>query len=265
MHLSCVQSAVPTTEIGELFRLDGQTAIVTGASSGIGRELARALSAAGANVVLAARRDEPLRALAAELRDAMAIPTDLLDEEARLQLVNAAMSRYGRIDILVNNAGVIETAPAELEQADSFRRVIEVNLVSTFLLTQLVAEHMFEAGQGSIINIASIFGLVGSGQIPAASYAASKGGLVNLTRELAAQWSGRGIRVNAIAPGWFASEMTADMLASEAGRRWVERRTPVNRTGLSHELDGAVVFLASHASSYVTGHVLVVDGGWTTI
>lgn len=247
------------------FSLAGKVAVVTGASSGLGSQLARALGSAGASLVLAARRQGPLDALVDELENAIALRTDVTDDRQRGALVDAAIGAFGRIDVLVNNAGVVNVASAEDETLDAFRSVLEVNLVAPFALSQLCARHMLDAGGGSIVNVASVLGVVGCGQIPQASYAASKGALVNLTRELGAQWARRGIRVNAVAPAWFESEMTGEMLASASGQRWVQRHTPMGRPGLPGELDGAVVFLASDASSYVTGQVLAVDGGWTAV
>jgi NAD(P)-dependent dehydrogenase (short-subunit alcohol dehydrogenase family) len=247
------------------FRLDGRVALVPGASSGIGERLARVLDAAGASVVVTARRLERLEALAATLRDARAVACDVTDEAALASLVAGVLEDLGRIDVLVNNAGVTDPMPAEQEPPSRFREILEVNLTGAFVLTQLVARHMLERGSGSVVNVASVLGLVGTGQIPQASYAASKGGLVNLTRELAAQWARRGVRVNAIAPGWFPSEMTAEMFADERGIGWIRRKTPMGRAGELPELDGALLFLASDASSYVTGQVLAVDGGWTAV
>ncbi|MGB2757813.1 MAG: SDR family oxidoreductase, partial [Acidimicrobiia bacterium] len=144
--------------------------------------------------------------------------------------------------------------------------ILELNLVAPYDLSRFAAPIMIEHGGGSIVNIASLWGLIGIGKIPDASYAASKGGLVNLTRELAAQWANRGVRVNAIAPGWFRSEMTqATMFDDERGRSWVNRMTPMARAGKEHELDGALLLLASDASSFVTGITLPVDGGWTAV
>jgi NAD(P)-dependent dehydrogenase (short-subunit alcohol dehydrogenase family) len=171
------------------------------------------------------------------------------------------------VDILVNNAGIDHNEAALDESMDAFRRELEVNLVAPFELARLVARHMIESGRGgAIVNIASIWGLVGVGQIPDAGYAASKGGLVNMTRELGAQWARKGVRINTIAPGWFRSEMTEErMFGDERSMRWVHQRTPMGRAGAEHELDGALLFLASDASSFVTGTVLPVDGGWTAI
>ena len=249
----------------ERFRLDGRVAIVTGASSGLGARFARVLAGAGASVVVAARRAERLEALAGELAGSLAVPCDLADDAGRQRLVDATLEQFGRVDVLVNNAGVGTPVPAESETLDRFRETLEVNVTAAFALTQTVGRSMLEAGAGSVVNISSVLGLVGTGQIPFASYAASKGAVVALTRELAAEWARRGVRVNALAPGWFESEMTAEMFADERSMAWVARKAPMGRAGEPHELDGALLFLAGDASSYVTGQVLAVDGGWTAV
>jgi NAD(P)-dependent dehydrogenase (short-subunit alcohol dehydrogenase family) len=256
----------PTSLPGAAFRLDGKVAVVTGASVGLGERFARVLAGAGAQVVVTARRLERLEALAAELDGAVAVACDLSRGEEHEVPVRRAIEECGRVDIVVNNAGMESSDAAIDESIDRFRQVIEVNLMAPFVLARTAARDMLEReASGSIINVASIFGMVGVGRIPQAAYAASKGGLVNLTRELSAQWSRSGIRVNAIIPGFFESEMTEQILGDERGRKWIARNTPMNRHGLPHELDGALLFLASDASSYVTGTTLAVDGGWTSV
>ena len=248
------------------FRLDGQVALVTGASSGLGERFARVLDAAGARVAIAARREDRLRALATELTDAIVVPCDLTDPDQRNDLVPQVVERAGRLDVLVNNAGGSDPMRALDEPVDHFRDTIELNLIAPFAIAQAAAAAMAEHSiAGRIVNVASIYALAGIGRVPEAGYSASKGGLVSLTRELAAQWSRRDIRVNALAPGWFESEMTTAMFTDERLAAWIEEKTPLRRAGEPHELDGALLFLASAASSYVTGIVLPVDGGWTAL
>lgn len=260
-----IPPASPVRDPGALFRLDRRIAIVTGASSGLGDRFARVLHAAGATVVVAARRTDRLDALVAELGDrAFAVGCDVADESSTAALVDATIAEFGRIDVLVNNAGVGGPAPAATMPLSEFRRNIEVNLVGLFALTQQAATPMLAAGTGSIINIASILGLIAATPIKQAAYCAAKGGVVNLTRQLGTEWARRGIRVNAIAPGWFPSEMTqAEMFDDESGARFIETHTPMARPGRIDELDGALLYLASDASSFVTGQILAVDGGWT--
>ena len=254
-----------TRPASDPFDLTGQVIVITGASSGIGAGAASCLAARGARVVLAARRVERLEALAETLQEATVIPCDVADPEACQRLVDEAVAWGGRIDVLVNNAGAAAIAPAEDETVSSFEDIVRVNLTSVFALSTAAGRYMLDAGSGSIVNIASMFGLVGSGVVHQASYAASKGGVVNLTRELSAQWARRGVRVNAIAPGFFESEMTASMWEDEASVRWLRRRAPMGRRGEIAELEGPLVFLASSASSYVTGVTIPVDGGWTSV
>ena len=249
----------------DLFSLEGRTAIVTGASSGIGVQMARALHGAGANVVLAARRVDRLKSLADELERSLPVACDVADDNNLDDLVEATMDTYGRIDVLVNNAGTGAPHPALEEPLDEFRNTIAVNLTATFALCQKAGRHMAAAGQGSIVNVASILGMVGAGVFSSASYTSSKGAVIQLTRDLAAQWATQGLRVNALAPGWFASEMTAVMFEDERAMKLVQRKTPMRRHGEPGELDGALIFLASDASSFVTGQVIAVDGGWTAI
>lgn len=246
------------------FRLDGRVVLVTGASSGFGERFARVAASAGARLVLSARRVDRIEALAGDLPDAVALGCDVADDEQCRDLVVGAVEHYGRVDVLVNNAGISD-APDAAADADiaNFRRVVDVNLNACFLLAGLCARDMITRSQGSIINIASVHGFVGSAPNNQAAYAASKAGLVNLTRELALQWARHQIRVNALCPGYFPTELTEVMFTDERMTAWIERNTPLRRGGADHELDGAFLFLASDASSYVTGASLLVDGGWT--
>jgi NAD(P)-dependent dehydrogenase (short-subunit alcohol dehydrogenase family) len=248
----------------EAFRLDGRAAIVTGASSGLGARFAAVLGRAGARVVLAARRGERIENLARRLPEAIAVTTDILNADDLDRLVRTTLDRFGRIDILVNNAGIAESAPAIDESADGIQRVIQTNLVAPYLLAQRVARELSEDG-GSIVNIASINSAVATRPSDEASYGASKGGLAQLTRELAWQWAPRRIRVNAIAPGYFETEMSETWFKTGDAAAWIAARAPMRRHGRVHELDGALLYLAGDASSYVTGQILFVDGGWTAI
>ena len=249
-----------------VFDVADKVAVVTGASSGIGVEIARGLSEAGTRLVIAARRKDRLDALAKELPgEVETVACDVAEEPEIDALVDATLGRFGTVDILVNNAGITEVVRAEDEPRATWDRTLAVNLTGAFLCAQKFGRSMLEGQGGSIINVASVLGLVGAGQIPQASYAASKGGLVNLTRELAAQWARNGIRVNGIAPAWFESEMTGDMFGDERSEKWIRSRTPMGREGYARELVGPVLFLASEASSYVTGQTLAVDGGWTIV
>ncbi len=236
--------------------------IVTGGSSGLGEQLGRALAAAGAIPGLAARRAVRLARLEREVPGVHAVACDVTDAGERERLVEAVIERHGRLDGLVNNAGVGATAPALKTSADAFARVLDVNLTAPFALSCLAASRMRANGGGSIVNVASVMGLRSIGQIPDAAYVASKAGIIGLTRELASQWGRYGIRVNAVAPGFFASEMTAELGDDpEAFPPFLLERTPLGRGGRAGELDAAVVFLLGQGGSYVTGHVLSVDGG----
>ena len=247
------------------FRLDGRVCVVTGASSGFGVRFAQVFAAAGAKVVVAARRVDRLKALAADLPDALAVACDVGDDDACRDLVARTVDHYGQVDVLVNNAGVSDAInPGEAADVDSFRRVVDINLNACFLLAGLVAADIIgRESAGSIINVASVHGHVASAPNLQPAYAASKAGLVNLSRDLGAQWATKGVRVNALCPGYFETELTAPMFEDDRSLAWIRRNAPMRRPGSIHELDGALLFLASDASSYVTGSSLMVDGGWT--
>ena len=247
------------------FRLDGKTALVTGASRGLGRAMAEALAEAGANVVLAARSADALEKVAEGIRalgvETLPVPADLTVEERLDHLVEAALRTFGRIDILVNNHGTTFRAPACEYPTAEWDRVMEVNLRSVFLLTTRVAREMIAAGRGGkIINIASLLSEIGVPLVP--PYAASKGAIRSLTKAWAVEWAQYRINVNAIGPGYFRTEMTEPLFHDPERSRIVMERVAIKRWGDPKDLKGAVVFLASPASDYVTGQVLYVDGGW---
>ena len=243
--------------------LENRVAIVTGASSGLGARFASVLASAGAEVVASARRLDRLEELGESSPTIHAVQADVTVEEDRRRLVGTTLERFGRIDVLVNNAGMSSGGPEKQAHIDVFRSVLALNLEAVFALSQTVAEPMRAQGSGSIVNISSMFGLVASVPVPDAAYVASKSALNGLTRELATQWGVDGIRVNAIAPGWFLTEMTTELFEDEKTQRWLARQVPLGRPGQIEELDGVLLFLASDASSYCTGQVIAVDGGYT--
>ena len=245
------------------FRLDGKVAIVTGASSGIGAQTVKLFSSLGAKVIAAARREDRLQELANQYPNVMAVKCDVGDEADCKNLVEIVIKEYEKIDILINNAGISDPIPALEEDLNQFKRVIQIDLISCFHLAQLCAQHMeTQESGGAIVNVASIHGFVGSSPNNQPGYTAAKGGLINLTRELALEWARHGIRVNAIAPGYISTELTDEMIAGESGRKWIERNTPMRRPGEVTELDGAMLLLASDAGSYITGETIAIDGGW---
>jgi gluconate 5-dehydrogenase len=249
----------------ELFDLSGKTAIVTGGGSGIGRQMAEGLADMGANLVLCARKAERCEQAAAELERlgvrALGLACDVRDPAQVEGVVATALAELGRVDVLVNNAGTVWGAPPEEMPLEGWQKVIDVNLTGVFLFTQAAGRVMIERDGGSIINIASVAGLRGAPPevVNTVVYHASKGGVIAFTRDLACKWARYGIRVNAIAPGWFPSGMSRYVLDRHGDE--LARHIPLGRVGGPHDLKGAIVFLASPASAYVTGHTLVVDGG----
>ncbi|HYH34798.1 MAG TPA: 3-oxoacyl-ACP reductase family protein [Nocardioides sp.] len=251
------------SSILDRFRLDDRVAIVTGASSGLGVAFAQALAEAGADVVLGARRADRLEETAELVRSAgrrvVTVATDVADPAQCQALVDAAMAELGRVDVLVNNAGIGTAVPATRETPEEFRRVIDVNLHGCYWMAQACGRVM-QPGS-SIVTISSVLGLTTAG-LPQAAYASSKAALIGMTRDLAQQWTGRkGIRVNAVAPGFFTSEMTEQYPAGYLESQMA--RIPAGRKGDPAELAATVVFLASDAAGYVTGQTLPVDGGMT--
>lgn len=249
----------------ERFRLDGKVAIVTGASSGLGVAFADSLAGAGAKVSLGARRADQLlqakKRIEADGGSAYCAETDVTDPDACRQLVEGTLEAFGQVDILVNNAGISDAVPALKESTEEFDRVVSVNLRGSFLMAQACARVMNSGS--SIINISSCLALT-QGDFPAAAYSSSKAGVLGLTRDLAGQWTVRkGIRVNALVPGYFATEMTQSLVEEPEYLQKVMSRTPMGRLGEPAELSGALIFLASDASSYMTGAEVAVDGGWT--
>ncbi|MEU7814814.1 SDR family oxidoreductase [Pseudonocardia sp. NPDC049154] len=248
-------------------RLDGRVAVVTGASSGLGLRFARVLAEAGADVAVGARRAEGL-ALAREAvegagRRCAAVPTDVSDDAHCAALVAAAVEELGRVDVLVNNAGIGYAARSEKDDPARAAELFAVNLLGAYQMAVHVGRTLIAQGEGgSIVNIGSALGST-TGPLPEAAYSASKAGVAGMTRDLAAQWARHGIRVNTLAPGWFASEMTGPLLEREHRAAQLAASAALGRIGRPEELDGPLLLLASDAGSYITGSTLTVDGGWS--
>ena len=252
--------------IKQLLDLGGRVAIITGGSIGLGRQMAEGLAEMGANVALCARKKERCEQAAHELEQlgvkALALGCDVKNPDDVRKLADQVVAQFGRIDILINNAGTSWGAPVEDMKLEDWNKVIETNLTGTFLCSQAVGKVMLRQKRGKIINIASVSGLGGAPpELPAIGYHASKGGVIAFTKDLACKWATHNIQVNAIAPGWFPTHMSNRVL--ERYQDFFLERIPMKRFGADHDLKGAAVFLASDASDYVTGHVLVVDGGQT--
>jgi NAD(P)-dependent dehydrogenase (short-subunit alcohol dehydrogenase family) len=251
------------------FEIQGQTAIVTGASSGLGVTFAETLAELGVNLVIAARRYEKLVQVADEIRnrfnvEVVPIKADVSQEDQVTKMVETAMEKFGSLEILVNNAGVASLSPSIEISLEEWKRVIDINLTGVFLCARTAAREMIKRKYGKIINVASIYGAVGD-VFPTAPYYASKGAVINLTRALAIEWAPYKINVNAIAPGFFPSEMTQPVFQDEKTLKYILSRTPLGRIGEPLDLKAALTYLASPASNYVTGQTIFVDGGWTAM
>jgi NAD(P)-dependent dehydrogenase (short-subunit alcohol dehydrogenase family) len=250
----------------KLFDLTGRVAIITGGSVGLGRQMAEGLAEMGASLVLCARKKERCEQAAKELQsigvETLALGCDVKDPASIRSVVEAAISKFGRIDVLINNAGTSWGAPVEEMRLEHWNKVIETNLTGTFLFAQAVGKCLVNQGKGKIINIASVAGIRGAPpDFQAIGYHASKGGVITFTKDLACKWGIHNIQVNAIAPGWFPTNMSAAVI--EKNKEAFLKKIPLGRFGNEDDLKGAAVFLASDASNYVTGQVLVVDGGQT--
>ncbi len=252
--------------IKKLLDLSGRVAIVTGGSVGLGRQMAEGLAEMGANLVLCARKKERCLQAAAELQklgvEVLALGCDVKQPSSIQEVADAAVKQFGRIDILINNAGTSWGAPVEAMTLEQWNKVIETNLTGTFLFSQAAGKVMVPQRRGKIINIASVAGLRGAPpEFQAIGYHASKGGVIAFTKDLACKWGIHNIQVNAIAPGWFPTNMSRVVI--EQNKDAFLSKIPLRRFGNEHDLKGAAVYLSSDASDYVTGHVLVVDGGQT--
>lgn len=254
----------------QYFNLQGQVAVVTGASTGLGLQMAKALANQGANLVLLARRMNLLEANAESISrefgvEVLPLQCDITVTEQVKAAVAATMERFGKIDILINNAGTGAVAPAEEITDEQFKHEMEVDLFGTFVCAREVGKEMIKAGYGRIINIASMYGLVGNMIAGSSPYHAAKGGVVNLTRALAAEWGKYGVTVNSICPGYFYTDLTTATLDSDYFQSIAKRSIPLGRYGREGELDTCALFLASPMSTYVNGQNIAVDGGYTSI
>jgi 2-deoxy-D-gluconate 3-dehydrogenase len=248
----------------EKFKLDGKVALVTGASGGLGQAMAVALAEAGSAVAAhchqSGEADETCSQIESLGRKSFAVAGDMSDKQTPARLVDEVIAKFGRIDILINNAGMIRRTPAVDFSEDDWTTVLEVNLSSVFRLSQAAGRKMIEQGSGKIVNIASLLSFQGGITVPA--YTASKSGVAGLTKALANEWAKHNVNVNAIAPGYMATNNTTALRADETRNRQILERIPANRWGTPSDLAGAAVFLSSAASDYLQGHLLVVDGGW---
>ncbi|NLK69540.1 MAG: SDR family oxidoreductase [Clostridiaceae bacterium] len=255
--------------IKNIFDFKGRVAVITGASSGLGVQMAKAFAKQGADVVIMARRLEKLEAVAKEIEElgvrCLPVRCDVTDTEAIKEAAALVEKEFGKVDILVNNAGSGHVGPAEETTDEQWGGTIRIDLDSVFKVSREFGKIMIKNKYGRIINISSMYGLVGNSALPSASYHAAKGGVVNLTRALAAEWAKHGINVNCICPGYFATELTIDTLNTESFTEYMKATVPLGRYGNEGELDSTALYLASEASSYVTGVIIPVDGGYTCV
>ena len=257
--------------MNNMFDLTGRVALVTGCSTGLGVQMAKALASQGASIIALARRQEMIDQVAKEIHDTyrvdtLAIRCDITDTDMVDKAIDEALAHFGKIDILINNAGTGAVAPAEDITDDQFSNELNIDLFGTFKVARAVAKKaMIPAKYGRIINIASMYGLIGNKIAPSSPYHAAKGGVVNLTRALAGEWGKHGITVNSICPGYFYTPLTKETLDSDYFKEYAKTAIPMERYGVEGELDTAAVFLASPASSYVSGIALPVDGGYTSM
>ena len=253
--------------VKELMSLEGRVSVITGGATGLGLQMAHALAEAGSNIVICSRKVENCETAAHDIEKlgvkALAVGCDVTKPDQVEALKDAAMKNFSRVDVLVNNAGRAWVAPPEDMPLERWQQVLDLNITAPFLCSQVLGREMIKAKRGKIINIASIAGLVGRNPkaYNSIAYGTSKGALVNFTRDLAIKWAQHNIQVNAIAPGYFATEMNRALIDNAEFNAWVCKRTPAGRWGQPDELAGTAVFLASSASNYITGQLLIVDGG----
>ena len=252
-----------------MFSLKGRVAVVTGASSGLGVHMAKALAAQGADLAILARRAERLEAVKKEIEalgvKCLSVTCDVTKEETVIAAAQAVEKEYGKVDILINNAGAGGTIPIEETTLEDWNKDLDVDLTGVFLTTREFGKIMIKNKYGRIINIASMYGLVGNTALPSGAYHAAKGAVVNFTRATAAEWAKNGINTNCLCPGYFATELTEDTLSSEEFTAYMKTAVPIGRYGNGPELAAAAVFLASDEASYLTGAILPVDGGYTCV
>lgn len=255
--------------MSDLFNLSGKKAVVTGASSGLGVQFAKALAQQGADVALLARRVEKMEEVKKEIeslgRKCLAVKCDVTVEEEIKTAVDQIVKDFGRIDILINNAGTSAIAPAESMSEADWDKVLNTNLKGVFLVAKNVGQQMIKQQYGKIVNISSMYGLVANSMFPVCNYHAAKSGVIGLTKALAAEWAKYSITVNAIGPGFFESEMTQSAINTPEFAKYVRDFCPMKRIGRAGELNGVIIYLSSDASSYTTGQIIAVDGGWTSV